>query len=82
MKRSIVGRVTSDCMQKTIRVAIPRRVKDAVTGKYISRETACLVHDEREEASVSDSVLIVESRPLSRRKRWVLVRVISRVANS
>ncbi len=80
MKRRVTGRVTSDKMQKTIRVSIPRRVKDEVTGKFISRETVCLAHDEKEEANLSDIVELVESRPLSKRKRWELVRVVSRVA--
>ena len=78
MKRQVVGRVTSDKMQKTIRVSIPRRVKDDSTGKFINRETVCLAHDENEEAKVSDVVELVESRPLSRRKRWELLRVVSR----
>ena len=78
MKRRVIGRVTSDRMQKTIRVSIPRRVKDGVTGKFLNRETACLAHDEKEEANISDLVELVESRPLSRRKRWVLTRIVSR----
>ena len=78
MKRRVIGRVTSDRMQKTIRVSIPRRVKDEVTGKFLNRETACLAHDEKEEANISDVVELVESRPLSRRKRWVLMRIVSR----
>ena len=78
MKRRVIGRVTSDRMQKTIRVSIPRRVKDEVTGKFLNRETACLAHDEKEEANISDLVELVESRPLSRRKRWVLMRIVSR----
>lgn len=78
MKRRVIGRVTSDKMTKTIRVAIPRRVKDTVTGKYLTRETVCLAHDESEQASISDVVELVESRPLSKRKRWVLLRVVSR----
>jgi small subunit ribosomal protein S17 len=78
MKRRVIGRVTSDKMTKTIRVAVPRRVKDTVTGKYLTRETICLAHDESEQANVSDVVELVESRPLSKRKRWVLLRVVSR----
>lgn len=77
MKRRVIGRVTSDKMQKTIRVSIPRRVKDDVTGKFINRETVCLAHDEKEEANISDVVELVESRPLSKRKRWELLRVVS-----
>ena len=67
-------------MQKTIRVSIPRRVKDVVTGKFLNRETVCLAHDEKEEANMSDVVELVESRPLSKLKRWELVRVVSRGA--
>lgn len=78
MKRHVVGKVTSDRMNKTIRVSIPRRVRDIVTGKYISRDTVCLAHDEQEQASISDLVELVESRPLSRRKRWVLLRIVSK----
>lgn len=77
MRRRVVGRVTSNKMQKTIRVSIPRRVKDGVTGKFIRRETVCLAHDEKEEAKLLDIVELVESRPLSKRKRWELVRVVS-----
>lgn len=80
MKRRVIGRVTSDKMQKTIRVSIPRRVKDDVTGKFINRETVCLAHDEKEEANIADVVELVESRPLSKRKRWELLRVVSRGA--
>jgi small subunit ribosomal protein S17 len=64
-------------MRKTIRVSIPRRVKDEVTGKFLNRETVCLAHDEKEEASLSDVVELVESRPLSKRKRWELVRIVT-----
>ena len=78
MKRQVIGKVTSDKMQKTIRVSVPRRVKDQVTGKYLNRETVCLAHDEKEEANVSDVVELVESRPLSRKKRWVLLRVVTK----
>lgn len=78
MKRHVVGKVTSDRMHKTIRVSIPRRVRDAVTGKYISRDTVCLAHDENEQANISDLVELVESRPLSRLKRWVLLRIVSK----
>lgn len=78
MKRRVIGRVTSDKMLKTIRVSIPRRVRDGVTGKILSRETVCLAHDENGDAKISDTVELVEARPLSKRKRWELVRVVHR----
>lgn len=77
MKRRVVGRVTSEKMQKTICVSVPRRVKDGVTGKFVSRETVCLAHDEKEEARLLDIVELVESRPISKKKRWELVRVVT-----
>ena len=78
MKRRIVGQVVSSLMMKTIRVSVPRRVKDMNTGKYLNRETSCFAHDEFQDARVSDTVELVESRPLSSKKRWVLVRVVAR----
>jgi small subunit ribosomal protein S17 len=81
-KKVAVGIVTSDKMAKTRRVEIPRLVKHAKYGKYLRQRTICHVHDEAEQAAVGDTVEIVESRPLSKTKRWVLVRVVekSRVA--
>lgn len=77
-KRTAVGVVTSDKMSKTRRVEIPRLVKHPKYGKYIRRRTVCYVHDEQNESGVGDTVEIQESRPLSRLKRWQLVRVISK----
>lgn len=77
-KRVAVGVVTSDKMQKTRRVEIPRLVKHPKYGKIIKRRTICYVHDEKNESSMGDSVEIVESRPKSRLKRWDLVRVVDK----
>ncbi len=77
-KRIAVGVVTSDKMQKTRRVEIARLVKHPKYGKYIRQRTVCYVHDEEEQSGVGDTVEIVESRPLSRLKRWQLVRVVSK----
>ena len=65
-------------MAKTRRVEIPRMVADRKYGKYVRRKTVCFVHDENEESKLGDKVEIVESRPLSKRKRWNLVRVIQK----
>lgn len=81
MRRRIVGQVVSSLMMKTIRVSVPRRVKDTNTGKYLKRETSCFAHDEFQDAQVSDTVELVESRPLSSKKRWLLVRIVSRGVN-
>src|SRR3954449_7772298 len=77
-RRVAVGVVTSDKMNKTRRVEIPRLVKHARYGKYIRRRTICHVHDEKNESHVGDTVEVMESRPLSKTKHWVLVRVVTR----
>ncbi len=77
-KRVAVGVVTGDKTNKTRRVEIPRLVKHQKYGKYLRRRTVCYAHDEKNESRLGDTVEIVESRPMSRLKRWQLVRVISR----
>ncbi len=77
-KRVEVGVVTSDKMQKTRRVEIPRLVKHPKYGKYLRRRTVCYAHDEKEESHEGDTVEIVEARPRSRLKRWELVRVVTK----
>jgi small subunit ribosomal protein S17 len=77
-KRVVVGIVTSDKMAKTRRVEIPRLVKHPKYGKYIRRRTICYVHDEQEESGLGDTVEIEESRPLSKLKRWNLLRVVNK----
>src|SRR5437588_3807839 len=77
-RRTAVGVVTSDKMDKTRRVEIPRLVKHARYGKYIRRRTICHVHDEQNESRLGDTVEIMESRPLSKNKNWRLVRVVSK----
>jgi small subunit ribosomal protein S17 len=75
-RRVAVGVVTSDKMNKTRRVEIPRLVKHPRYGKYIRRRTVCHVHDEANASRTGDTVEIMESRPLSKTKRWWLVRVV------
>lgn len=77
-KRVAVGVVTGDKMHKTRRVEIPRLVRHAKYGKIIRRRTICHVHDENNEASVGDTVEIIEARPKSKLKRWDLVRVVQK----
>ncbi len=75
-RRVEIGVVTSDKMNKTRRVEIPRLVKHLRYGKYIRRRTICHVHDENNESHLGDTVEIMESRPLSKLKNWRLVRVV------
>jgi small subunit ribosomal protein S17 len=77
-KRVAVGVVTGDKTSKTRRVEISRLVKHPKYGKYQRRRTVCYAHDEANESRVGDTVEIVESRPLSRLKRWQLVRVVAK----
>src|SRR5438067_7344386 len=77
-RRFEVGVVTSDKMNKTRRVEIPRLVKHQRYGKYIKRRTICHVHDEKNESHTGDTVEIMETRPLSKLKHWRLVRIVAR----
>jgi small subunit ribosomal protein S17 len=77
-KRVETGIVISDKTAKTRRVEIPRLVRHPRYGKYVRRKTICYVHDEGNESHVGDLVEIIESRPLSRTKRWALVRVVEK----
>ena len=77
-KKIAVGIVTSDKMQKTRRVEIPRLIKHPVYGKYIRQRTICHVHDEEETSALGDTVEIIEAQPRSKMKRWDLVRVVKR----
>ena len=77
-KRVAVGRVTSDKMAKTRIVEIPRKVRHPKYGKFIRQRTVCYVHDENGESAHGDKVKIVESPPISKKKRWTLVEVIEK----
>ncbi len=77
-KTVMVGVVTSDKAAKTRRVEIPRMVKHPKYGKYFRRRTICYAHDENNESGQGDTVEIVECRPMSKTKRWNLVRVVAK----
>lgn len=81
-RRVETGVVTSDKMNKTRRVEIPRLVKHEQYGKYIRRRTICHVHDENNESHTGDLVEIMETRPLSKTKSWRLIRVVTKAATS
>jgi small subunit ribosomal protein S17 len=79
-RRIETGIVLSDVRQKTITVEIKRLVKHARYGKYLNRSTHLHAHDEKNEAKKGDRVEVIETRPLSKQKRWRLVRVVERAA--
>mgnify|MGYP003326309260 CR=1 FL=1 len=78
--RTLQGRVVSDKMDKTITVKIERRVKHPVYGKYITRSSKVHAHDEENKAGTGDTVLVMESRPLSKSKSWTLVESVEPAA--
>src|SRR5882724_5400796 len=77
-RRPLEGVVTRDKMSKTRRVEVERLVRHPKYGKFVKRRTVCYVHDENNESHLGDTVEIIESRPLSRTKRWMLVRIVTK----
>jgi small subunit ribosomal protein S17 len=77
-KRQVVGAVVSDKMDKSIVVLTERLVKHSLYKKYIKRRSKFTAHDEKNECKVGDKVLITESRPLSKNKRWRLTKIIEK----
>jgi small subunit ribosomal protein S17 len=77
-QRLLTGKVVSNKMDKTIAVSVERLVKHPTYGKYIRRTTKLLAHDANNECKEGDTVTIKPCRPLSRRKSWMLVRVVER----
>lgn len=80
IQRTLVGRVTSDKMEKTIVVAIERKQRHPLYGKYVRRTTTLKVHDEANECAIGDTVRIVQCRPLSKGKSWRLVEVVEKAS--
>ena len=76
VKAQLTGTVVSDKMDKTVVVAVERKVRHEVYGKIQRRTSKFVAHDEENTAKIGDRVAIVESRPLSKRKRWVVTRVV------
>ena len=78
LRRERVGVVTSNKMQKSIVVAVERKVKHPKYGKFINKTTKFTAHDEKNECGIGDTVRISETRPLSKTKTWRLVEVIEK----
>jgi small subunit ribosomal protein S17 len=75
-RRTLIGQVLSDKMQKSITVQVTRLERHAKYGKYMRRHTRLHAHDENNEARVGDLVEVMQTRPLSKLKRWRLVRIV------
>lgn len=78
LRKTRVGEVVSNLMEKTIVVKISRRTKHPVYKKYIVRSNKLYAHDENNECSIGDKVEVMETRPLSKNKHWRLVRIIDK----
>jgi small subunit ribosomal protein S17 len=79
LRKMRIGVVTSNKMAKTITVAIERKVKHPIYGKFVKKTTKLHAHDDKDECSIGDVVKIMETRPLSKTKRWRLVEVVEKV---
>lgn len=77
-KKQRVGVVTSNKLDKTITVIVERRLRHPIYGKFLKKSKKFMAHDEENTCQEGDKVRIMESRPLSKRKRWVLVEVLER----
>jgi small subunit ribosomal protein S17 len=79
LRKTRIGIVSSNKMEKTITVAVERKVKHPIYGKFVKKTTSFHAHDEKNECSIGDTVRIMETRPLSKTKRWRLVEIIEKV---
>ena len=79
LRKIRIGVVTSNKMAKTITVAVERKVKHPIYGKFVKKTSKFHAHDEKSECSIGDLVKIMETRPLSKTKRWRLVEVVEKV---
>lgn len=78
LRKERVGRVVSNKMKKSITIAIDRKVKHPIYGKFMKKTTKLMAHDEKNEAGIGDTVRIMETRPLSKNKRWRLVAIVEK----
>lgn len=81
-RKTMRGRVVANKMQKTVVVQVDRKVRHPVYEKFVSRSTKLYVHDENREAQVGDMVEVVQTRPLSKLKRWRLVKILQKAAQA
>jgi small subunit ribosomal protein S17 len=77
-RKTKIGKVISQKMQKSVVVSAERLVKHPLYGKYVKKTSTFMAHDENNDAKEGDTVLIMETRPLSKRKRWRLVEILER----
>lgn len=78
LRKTRIGIVTSNKMQKSITVVIERKVSHPIYKKYFKKTSKLLAHDEKQECNIGDKVKIMETRPLSKKKRWRLVEIVEK----
>lgn len=78
LRKQRVGVVVSSSMDKSISVTVERKLRHPIYGKFVKKSKKFMAHDEKNECNVGDTVRIMETRPLSKRKRWRLVEIIER----
>ena len=79
LRKERIGVVVSNKMEKSIVVAVERKEKHPMYGKFVKKTTKFVVHDEKNECSIGDTVRIMETRPLSKTKNWRLVEIVEKV---
>lgn len=79
LRKTRTGVVSSNKMDKTIVIKVERKIKHPLYGKFLKKTTSFHAHDEKNECSIGDTVKIMESRPLSKTKRWRLVEIVEKV---
>ncbi|MBS1510441.1 MAG: 30S ribosomal protein S17 [Bacteroidetes bacterium] len=79
LRKTKLGVVSSNKMDKTITVNVERKVKHPLYGKFVKKSTKFHAHDEKNECNIGDTVKIMETRPMSKTKRWRLVEVVEKV---
>ena len=78
LRKVRIGRVVSDKMDKSITIAVDRKVKHPLYGKFVQKTTKLMAHDENNDCGIGDTVKVMETRPLSKNKRWRLVEIVSK----
>jgi len=78
LRKERIGVVSSDKMDKTITIVVERRLQHPMYGKFVKKSTKFTAHDEKNECGIGDRVRIVETRPLSKKKRWRLVEILEK----
>ncbi len=78
LRKEVVGVVVSDKMEKSILIAVKRKEKHPIYGKFVNKTSKFMAHDEKNESHIGDTVKIMETRPLSKNKCWRLIEIIER----